>query len=210
MALPRIAAYAPLEERELPANRVSWKPDPSRCVLLVHDMQNHFVRAFEPGGASEAAVQGIAATAAACRRAGIPVVYSAQPGGQSAGERGLQLDMWGWGVGSEPGAADVVDELSPQQGDLVLRKWRYNAFHRTDLAGLLEREGRDQLLITGVYGHIGVQSTAADAFMRDVQAFVVADAVADFSREEHLGALRWVAGRAGVVLHTEGLLTHLA
>ncbi|MFI9121224.1 isochorismatase family protein [Streptomyces bikiniensis] len=57
----------------------------------------------------------------------------------------------------------------------------------------------------GVYAHLGVLPTAADAFMNDVQPFVVADAVADHSAEEHGMALRWAA-RSGVVCTTDDLL----
>ena len=56
--------------------------------------------------------------------------------------------------------------------------------------------------------HLGVLLTAADAFMNDIQPFVVADAVADFAAEEHTLALRW-AGRSGVVCTTDGLLRGL-
>lgn len=56
--------------------------------------------------------------------------------------------------------------------------------------------------------HLGVLLTAADAFMNDIQPFVVADAVADFSAEEHEMALRWAA-RSAVVCTTETLLREL-
>jgi bifunctional isochorismate lyase/aryl carrier protein len=69
-----------------------------------------------------------------------------------------------------------------------------------------ERDRRNQLIITGVYAHIGCMTTATDAFMRDIKPFFVADALADFSREEHLMSLKYVAGRSGRVVMTDELL----
>ena len=45
MALPKIKPYTYVDREH--SNRVSWPVDPSRAVLLVHDMQVHFVQAFE-------------------------------------------------------------------------------------------------------------------------------------------------------------------
>ena len=59
---------------------------------------------------------------------------------------------------------------------------------------------------TGVYAHIGCMTTATDAFMSDIKPFMVADALADFSRDEHLMSLKYVAGRSGRVVMTEELL----
>lgn len=65
-------------------------------------------------------------------------------------------------------------------------------------------KGRDQRISCGMYAHLGVPPTAADAFMNDIQPFVVADAVADSSAEEHALALRRAA-RGGMVRTTDGL-----
>ena len=42
--------------------------------------------------------------------------------------------------------------------------------------------------------------------MRDIKPFMVADALADFSRDEHLMSLKYVAGRSGRVVMTQELL----
>ncbi|MFB7909760.1 isochorismatase family protein [Kitasatospora sp. NPDC056076] len=204
MGLPRIPSYPLPTAGELPANRVSWTVDPARAVLLVHDLQNHFLDAF-PGDAAPLPelLDNVAALTAAARASGVPVLYSAQRGGQSPAERGLQQDFWGPGIPDDPRATAVADAVAPAEGDTVLTKWKYSAFVRTELEQLLREQGRDQLVITGVYAHIGVQATACDAWMRDVRAFVVADAVADFGPDEHRTALEWIAGRCGAVTTTD-------
>ncbi|MFD7131639.1 isochorismatase family protein [Streptomyces sp. NPDC059894] len=185
---------------------MSWTVDPARCVLLVHDLQQHFLSAFPAG---EQPLTGMLANTArlleGARGSGVPVVYSAQRGGQTPEERGLQLDFWGPGVADDPAAVAVPQSVAPVPGDTLLTKWKYSAFTRTDLEGRIRGWGRDQLVIVGVYAHIGVMMTACDAWMRDIQAFVVADAVADFSREDHDMALRWAAGRCAAVTTTDAV-----
>ncbi|MEU5083649.1 MULTISPECIES: isochorismatase family protein [Streptomyces] len=207
MALPAIAPYPLPAPDELPDGRVAWTVDPARAVLLVHDLQQHFLGAFPAG---EQPLTGMLANTArllkAYRRLGVPVVYSAQRGGQTPEQRGLQLDFWGPGVADDPERLAVPDTVAPADGDTVLTKWKYSAFVRTELAELMRDKGRDQIVITGVYAHIGVLMTAVDAWQRDIRAFVVADAVADFSRADHDMALRYAAGRCAVVTTTDTLL----
>lgn len=207
MGLPTIAPYALPTTAEVPVSRAPWRLDASRAALLVHDMQNYFVGAFP---ADEPPIRPVIAAIAALRRgchdAGVPVFYSAQPGAQAPRDRGLQADFWGPGMTSAPEHRDIVRPLQPAPGDRLLTKWRYSAFQRTTLEADLQALGRDQLIVTGVYASIGCLLTAADAFMRDIQPFVVADAVADFSRARHDEALAYVAGRCAVTLVTEQAL----
>ncbi|GAA2614493.1 isochorismatase family protein [Paractinoplanes durhamensis] len=200
--LPRITPYPIPTGFGIDKAKVRWRPDPSRAALLVHDMQNYFLAPF--GTADQALMARVVDNIAGLRKhahnAGMPVIFSAQPGGQSRTERGLLQDFWGDGPPPDEHALAIHDALTPGDGDIRITKRRYSAFVGTSLASLLK--GRDQLIITGVYAHIGVLATALDAFMRDIQPFVVADAVADFSPAHHRDALRHVADRCGVVATT--------
>jgi bifunctional isochorismate lyase/aryl carrier protein len=199
MTLPALIDYA--TPRHTPTNRVNWTLDPSRAAVLVHDLQRYFFRAFAPGcPALERALAATAEILAAARAAGVPVFYTAQTGDQSTDERGLQGELWGRGMTSAPEDTAIVDAVAPHAGDAVIVKHRYSAFAKSDLAERLAALGRDQLVVVGVYAHIGVAATACDAFQREVYPFVVADGVADFGPAEHERALAQVASCAGVVL----------
>ncbi|WP_432533777.1 isochorismatase family protein [Kineococcus arenarius] len=201
MALPAVDSYPLPTAAEMPAARVPWTLRPERAVLLLHDLQEHFLDAYGERSALRAQLlRTVRAVREACDRAGVPVVYTAQPAHQDPADRALLTDFWGEGLGRRPHRAGLTPELAPHAGDTVLTKWRYSAFQRSDLAGVMAARGRDQLVVTGVYAGIGCQVTACEAFMRDVQPFLVGDAVADFDRARHDGALRWVADNCGVVL----------
>ena len=207
MAIPKLTAYALPAATDIPQNKVNWAFEPARAALLIHDMQDYFVNFWgENCPMMERVIANIAALRAFCKQHNIPVYYTAQPKDQSDEDRALLNDMWGPGLTRKPEEQKVVDALAPDEADTVLVKWRYSAFHRSPLEQMLKETGRNQLLIAGVYAHIGCMTTATDAFMRDIKPFMVADALADFSREEHLMALNYVAGRAGRVVMTDDLL----
>ena len=207
MAIPKLTGYALPAATEIPQNKVSWAFEPERAALLIHDMQDYFINFWGENCPMMAqVVANIAALRAFCKQHNIPVYYTAQPKEQSDEDRALLNDMWGPGLTRKPEEQQVVAALAPDENDTVLVKWRYSAFHRSPLEQMLKESGRNQLLITGVYAHIGCMTTATDAFMRDIKPFMVADALADFSRDEHLMALNYVAGRSGRVVMTEDLL----
>lgn len=210
MALPAISPYPMPGEADLPRNKVSWTPDPRRAVLLIHDMQRYFLEAFTPGQSPVTELlANIQRLRQHCAALGIPVVYSAQPGGQTPEQRGLQLDLWGPGINGGPHQKQIVEALAPGENDILLTKWRYSAFIKTGLLDLLRERGRDQLIITGIYAHIGCLQTASHAFMHDVQAFLVADALGDFSLENHQMALNYAARLCAVTTTTQRVIEEL-
>ncbi len=211
MALPKIAPYPLPLAGELPPARGPWVPRTERMALLVHDMQQYFLAAFAADAAPLApAVANIARLLAHCRARDIPVFYSAQRGNQDRRDRGLQADLWGPGMSATAEHETILAALAPAPGDHVLVKHRYSAFQRSNLDTMLRARGRDQLLVTGVYAHIGCAATVTEAFQRDIEAFIAADAVADFSRADHDLALHLIARTCGVPLTTDQLLKALA
>lgn len=206
MAIPKLESYALPTVAELPTNKVKWELEPTRAALLIHDMQQYFLNFWEEDSPLiKQVVENIANLRRYCKAQGIPVFYTAQPNNQSDEDRALLNDMWGPGLNKHPEQQAVVVALAPDEDDQVLVKWRYSAFHRSPLQEILQETGRDQLIICGVYAHIGCLTTAIDGFMRNIQPFMVADSLADFSRDEHLMALRYTAGRCGRVVMTADL-----
>lgn len=208
MAIPRIASY-PMPN-SFPSGRVAWQADPQRVALLVHDLQDYFVDFYDRTAAPiPTLLHNVRRLIDACDAAGIPVYYTAQPAVQPASDRALLNEFWGPGLPAHPEGAAVVADLAPREHHVVLDKWRYSAFVRSDFLQRLQAQGRDQLMVCGVYGHIGCQTTCVDAFMRDIQPILVGDALADFGPERHAQAMDYVAQCAGVVQGTEALLAVL-
>lgn len=210
MAIPTIPAYPMPSTQDLPENKVNWIPDPKRAVLLIHDMQQYFLNAFQQDTSPiTELVQHIEQLRNTCNELGIPVVYTAQPGDQDPKERALLTDFWGPGLGDDEALTKIIDQLAPSEADTMLPKWRYSAFKKSNFLDILQEGGRDQLIITGVYAHIGCMLTAAEAFMLDIETFFVADAVADFSLKHHKMAMTYAADRCAVTTTTNQIISHL-
>lgn len=205
MALPDLIDYA---MPPVPDSRAQWPLETGRAAVLVHDLQRYFLRPYAPHcQALTGALRSTARILEKARDAGVPVYYTAQTGQSGDVVRGLQGDLWGPGMQPVPEHTEIVPEVAPHPEDTVLVKHRYSAFAHSDLTERLAAQGRDQLVITGVYAHIGIMATAFDAFMREIHPFVVADAVADFTPEDHRRALEQVASCAGVVTSADAVLT---
>ena len=186
MSIPTISPYLMPKRAELPPDVVDWRLSADRAALLIHDMQNFFVNFFpEDQPPRTHLLENVVRLRRRCAELGIPVWYTAQPGRMTEEQRGLLKDIWGPGMTSGPEDAAIISELSPAENDRVLTKWRYSAFHQSTLLRELTEQGRDQLIICGVYAHVGCLATAMDAYANNIQPFLVSDAIADFTSEYH-------------------------
>jgi trans-2,3-dihydro-3-hydroxyanthranilic acid synthase len=205
--IPLIEPYPMPKADDLPGNTARWTPDPGRAVLLIHDMQGYFLRSFPSGNSpADELVQNTDALRERCARLGMPIAYTAQPGGMTEEQRGLLKDFWGPGMRMDPADRQIIRALRPAVGDWIFTKWRYSAFFGTALLERMRRHDRDQLVLCGVYAHVGVLATAVEAFTNDIQTFLVADAVADFSADSHWLTLRYAAQCCAVIATTRWIL----
>lgn len=175
--------------------------DPSRAVLLVHDMQKYFVSPFSAdmrGTLLEHCHQ----LNQWSKNQEVPVYFTAQPGSMTEQQRGLLKEIWGPGMSAAPEDRELCHEFGPVSPEQILTKWRYSAFFQTDLLDRIRQQGRDQLILCGVYAHVGVLVTAIEAYSNDIETFLVADAVGDFSLRHHRMAMEYAAGRCAVVTTT--------
>ena len=157
-------------------------------AVLVIDMQNGFVHESgslpRNGMGLPNTTEVIAenqALLAATRALGLPVIYTRHVFRPDFVEVPARMDLLktmtpvplvrgSWD-------ADVVDELAPAAGDVIIDKSRYDAFLYTDLETVLRGLGVTRLLVTGVVTSICVESTVRSGHQRDFDMLVAADCV---------------------------------
>ncbi len=120
--------------------------------------------------------------------AGNPVIYLCDA--HAPNDREFTKFGWPAHAVKGTGGAEIVDELRPGKGDIVIHKTTYSGFYGTDLDATLRRLGISALRLTGDVTHICVLFTASDAVLRDYRVTVVEDAVAGLAREDHDAAIR--------------------
>ncbi|MGI9166842.1 MAG: cysteine hydrolase family protein [Pyrinomonadaceae bacterium] len=74
---------------------------------------------------------------------------------------------------------DIVPELKPQTGDVVIYRTRYSGFYQTNLDSILKKLVSKHLIITGCTTSVCVDSTIRDAMFRDYQPVLLADCTAE-------------------------------
>ncbi len=102
-------------------------------------------------------------------------------------------------------ASSIHPAVSPQEGDLVVRKSRVNAFVGTDLALLLRARDIDTLVLFGIATGGVVLSTLLAAADFDYRLFVVKDCCADLDESVHTCLIERVFPRCATVVSFDQL-----
>lgn len=170
---------------------IDWTVDPKKTAYLNIDLQNLFVEGYSissPNGVEVVAQAN--RLAAACRKAGILVIHTAQETRADQSNRGIASDVVlsfmkshnmdppfnkvdGIKAGSD--AVKLSPRLNVETTDIILIKPRYGAFTGTDLDLILRSKGIDTVIIGGIATNVCCDTTAREANMRDYKVFFLSD-----------------------------------
>ena len=202
---------------------VTAEPEPisldwSETALLIIDMQRDFM---EPGGFGETlgndvsqlarAVKPIANLLTAARNAGMLVIHTreghkpdlsdAPPAKIERGAPSLRIgDPGPMGrilIRGEPGH-DIIPELYPGTGEVVIDKPGKGAFYATELGDVLKQHAIANLLVCGVTTEVCVNTTVREANDRGYRCVVISDGCASYFPEFHEMGLRMIKAQGGI------------
>ena len=192
--------------------------DWSTTALLIIDMQRDFM---EPGGFGEtlgndvsqlaSAVKPIATVLAVARDSGMLVIHTreghlpdlsdAPPAKIERGAPSLRIgDPGPMGrilIRGEAGH-DIIPELYPLDGEIVIDKPGKGAFYATELGDVLAQYGIENLLVCGVTTEVCVNTTVREANDRGYRCVVMADGCASYFPEFHEMGLKMIKAQGGI------------
>ena len=179
------------------------------CAILVIDMQNDFILKGAPieayGGRD--IIPNIKRVLEFMREQGVPVIYTRETHRPERIDYGLELER------EEPEhclegtpGVEIIEELTPQPGDLIVKKPRYSAFYATDLEIILRGLDKKTIILTGVGTNVCVHATALDAQQRGFRVVALSDCVAGAEPELHKAFLRNIEYVLGDVVTSDVIM----
>ncbi|MDB5293165.1 MAG: putative isochorismatase [Phycisphaerales bacterium] len=205
--------------QSIKANPFEFSLPREGLALIVIDMQRDFL---EPGGFGAALgndvsllrpiVPNIARLLAAFRKHGLPVIHTREghqpdlsdcpPAKRLRGHSNLRIgDSGPMGrilVLGEPGN-DIIPELAPAPGEIVLDKPGKGAFCNTGLQSILDNLNATHLVITGVTTEVCVQTTMREANDRGYECLLLEDCTESYFPAFKKATLEMVRAQGGIV-----------
>ncbi|HEY3331618.1 MAG TPA: hydrolase [Capsulimonadaceae bacterium] len=181
--------------------------DIKKTALVLIDLQRGIVSGDVGPNTSETVVGNAAKIADAMRRVYAPVVLVRVTFAADGGDRLSQRVDQPAATQLAPGWDEIVPVIGPRDGDIMVVKHQWGAFHDTGLDLQLRRRGIDTIILAGISTSIGVESTARAAYEHFYSIVLVEDAMADRVPEAHENSVQRIFPRLGRVRRTSDVLT---
>ena len=191
---------------------------PERCGILVFECQDGVIGSTTMLPSLAAAVRdsgmlgNLQALLDAGRTAGARVFYctaNKRPDGignpfNTPLEMRLQEQR---GPGTVPAAGDVIPELAPREGDVVVRREHgMSGFYGSGLDAFLRNTGVQTVILTGVSVNVGIMGTTIEAVNHGYTVVVPSDCVAGDPPEYAEQALRYSIRNVAFVTPSASIL----
>lgn len=187
----------------------------SNTALVLHDMQNDFIKASLSEPAMVEVVKRTRALIDLAHSLPIPVIYTRvenDPAMTYPAGRGPYLQRGGGHpicVKGTPGA-DVIDALKPTPDDFIVTKVRSSAFYGTKMDALLRVKGLWILIVAGGSTNWGVEWLARDAKCRDIVTVALRDCTYSGTPEAQAASLANIDDFIGYVMDSDEVVKILA
>jgi ureidoacrylate peracid hydrolase len=194
-----------------PYNQHQLQLQTENSALLVIDMQPFFLEPDSPsftcGGL--AILPTVKQLISAFRKANRPVIYTRHVHHPSGLDAGI-MEWWWEGMCLEGSPeSEIHPDIAPLADEKVILKHRYSAFYNTDLETVLRCLNIEDLVITGLMTNMCCESTARDAYFRDIRVFFPADATGTVNEKMHLASLLNLAFGFAFVTTTGDIITQV-
>ena len=155
-------------------------------------------------------VPNVARLADAFRRTGSPVVYTRCVSLRGDGsDQTWRHRSFGLVCALDSEDAQILDEVAPQEGDILLNKTGSSVFNSTNAEHLLRNMGITTIVVTGIFTNSCVEGTTRDAGDLDFRVLLAEDACAAMSAVGHQNALAYLDANFCHVRSTEQILALL-
>ncbi|HDJ50851.1 MAG TPA: cysteine hydrolase [Thermoprotei archaeon] len=161
----------------------------SKKAVIIVDMIHDFVYGKFGSKQAQSIVPKIKELLKRARESGALIVYT-----RDVHERNdPELAIWGEHAMKGTKGCEIIDELSPEEGDIIVEKRTYDSFYNTKLERILRERDVKDVYIVGVATDICVLHTAFGAFARGFNVHIVEDCVASISEEGHKWAIEYMS-----------------
>lgn len=179
----------------------------SETALILVDLQHGIVSLSTKPHSSDVVVSNATALAKAFREQGALVILVRVANLPDGRDQLLPPTDVATKVAQRPqGWAELVEDLHVADSDVVITKRQWGAFYGTELDLQLRRRRIRTLVMGGIATHIGVESTAREAYERGYGQVFVEDAMSSTAEESHSHSFKAVFPRIGRVRSTAQVL----